>query len=998
MATRVTPCPLAEKKMRPIYDLLDIGNNKKALQEADKLLKKKPNLSTALALKCLALLRLGKETESLDILEKLKNEGHVEESTLQVATVCYRESHRPHAICELYEKASAREPTSEDILTNLFLSYVRVNDFTKQRLAAISLNKLQPKNQYSFWTFISTLLQSVDSVNDLIPLCAIPADRHSPANDFVPSDKAKNAIALVHRLISKLANEGKLETEQEVLTYMLVLEMLRKYEEALTILDGPLASKLEPWTVLNKKLDLLVKLSRWEQVNDQCERMLSNDSDCWHCYLIYIDSVFELGNDRDFNIENKENPHVKAKAFIESLISSQEDAQFKKRGPYLARLEHYTQLMVRKMPAVELYGELLPLLKTYYVEFGSKETCVHDLRKYLQLSSEDAVKFLSFTYKIINLGEDGIPTDKNNLNLLASNLMLCRITGVNSVLGVNDERKFILNAVNKYISCRHLCLDAALTDPKPCDYLALVAAHSLFDLYISTEDTNYLFDGIVLCEYVVSQSSHDVQMKILLLKFYHLLGGTEGAHMVYNSLDLKHMQLDTLGYLHLFPLLANASYDHATLVLNSSIKFFTNNSKESADHVTFAYKYEALTKIPEFIGIKDRMTNSAHCLLSTVEKMLCEMFTAPGFTNAIELAKAMEITVNLERIQWNELWDNRDFSLLWDIEAPDQRLTEECIVQSHNHNLLLLRLKSLHLHSIVTALNIGKAEPNRVETEADQLKEPDETNKDLTYAKTRSKLMDYIVQFEEALKPVKHNIPSPLSKRYIAGPPVSRLTLMLQVNYFDLILIQLRFLHSIVPCEDGNHKKCQFQLDSMVLFMDEYLNYLRTITGSPLIQLRNTVIQVCALLVELICFSCIVVGVCEVILNKSRPNFAKRNKRKKENAQRVTESPDEFEWRVSLFNQFVTFMVEIVKNVESLLKSEEKLWDDKKSKVCELAILGNVENQEEAEKLKAIGYGSVMKTLCHSYTSNISLMSTVLKEKTKYLNSRKLQGSERKIV
>lgn len=67
-----------------------MGNNKKALQEVEKVLKKTPNLKTGLALKALALIRLGREKESQQIINELEKDPE-DDSTLQVMTYCYRE-------------------------------------------------------------------------------------------------------------------------------------------------------------------------------------------------------------------------------------------------------------------------------------------------------------------------------------------------------------------------------------------------------------------------------------------------------------------------------------------------------------------------------------------------------------------------------------------------------------------------------------------------------------------------------------------------------------------------------------------------------------------------------------------------------------------------------------------------------------------------------------------------------------------------------------------
>lgn len=72
-------------------DAVDIGNNRKALTEVEKVLKKTPNLKTAIALKALALIRLGREKESQSLIEDLEKSEPDDDATLQVMTYCYRE-------------------------------------------------------------------------------------------------------------------------------------------------------------------------------------------------------------------------------------------------------------------------------------------------------------------------------------------------------------------------------------------------------------------------------------------------------------------------------------------------------------------------------------------------------------------------------------------------------------------------------------------------------------------------------------------------------------------------------------------------------------------------------------------------------------------------------------------------------------------------------------------------------------------------------------------
>lgn len=72
-------------------DWLEVGHNKKALQEADKFLKKHPDVQCARALKALVLLRMGRYPEAEAMIDKLAAEEPSDESTLLVMTFCYKE-------------------------------------------------------------------------------------------------------------------------------------------------------------------------------------------------------------------------------------------------------------------------------------------------------------------------------------------------------------------------------------------------------------------------------------------------------------------------------------------------------------------------------------------------------------------------------------------------------------------------------------------------------------------------------------------------------------------------------------------------------------------------------------------------------------------------------------------------------------------------------------------------------------------------------------------
>uniref|UniRef100_A0A8D8STV1 N-alpha-acetyltransferase 25, NatB auxiliary subunit n=1 Tax=Cacopsylla melanoneura TaxID=428564 RepID=A0A8D8STV1_9HEMI len=193
---------IAERRLRPIYDLLDFNNNKKAIQEADRVLKKSPELDCARALKSLALLRMGRDYEAEQLLEFVTKRAPCDDATLQAMTICFRELRAPEKICTIYEEAVKKEPTNEELLTHLFMSYVRVYNYKKQQHTAMSLYKLKLKNPYYFWAVMSIVMQASDTDDKISKSVTLP---------------------LAERMVKKFVDDNKMDAEQEIQLYVIIL-------------------------------------------------------------------------------------------------------------------------------------------------------------------------------------------------------------------------------------------------------------------------------------------------------------------------------------------------------------------------------------------------------------------------------------------------------------------------------------------------------------------------------------------------------------------------------------------------------------------------------------------------------------------------------------------------------------------------------------------------------------------------------------------------------
>lgn len=94
--------------------------------------------------------------------------------------------------------------------------------------------------------------------------------------------------------------------------------------------------------------------------------------------------------------------------FICQLIESNPK---KVRGPYLARLELHWIMREEKADAVSLLGEYSQLLLEYFMNFGDRNCCPHDLKVFCKHLPKDQYKpFLEQLMEMAPLAEDGSGT------------------------------------------------------------------------------------------------------------------------------------------------------------------------------------------------------------------------------------------------------------------------------------------------------------------------------------------------------------------------------------------------------------------------------------------------------------------------------------------------------------------------------------------------------------------------------------------------------------
>uniref|UniRef100_A0AAR2L786 N-alpha-acetyltransferase 25, NatB auxiliary subunit n=1 Tax=Pygocentrus nattereri TaxID=42514 RepID=A0AAR2L786_PYGNA len=645
-----------DRRLRPIYDYLDNGNNKMAIQQADKLLKKHRDLHCAKVLKAIGLQRTGKQDEAFTLAQEVANLEPTDDNSLQALTILYREMHRPELVTKLYEAAVRKVPTSEEYHSHLFMAYARVGEYKKMQQAGMALYKIVPKNPYYFWSVMSLVMQAISAQDEKLS--------HTM---FLP---------LAERMVEKMVKEEKIEAEAEVQLYFMILERLGKYVEALEVVRGQLGEKLtsELQSRENKCMLLYHQLKHWPECNALSCKLLLKNPDDWQFYLSYFDSLFHLidqswtpPEEGDHCTEGEVHCSVsQAISFVEERLAAEEAKESRPlRGPYLARLELIRRLRQRSCSEEQQLGEPLELMFQYFVKFGDKPCCITDLKVFLELLMPDQyVQFINRLTEAVPLGEAGeddvaLPGDTRALQRHLCVAQLGRCLGLQHALDTDGKLALIRELKIHYHHGLQFGKNCLKTELQFSDMYCLMAAHVYVDLWMETGNEQMLWQCLGLLEEGLSHSPSNAQFKLLLLLLFCRLGAFEPVVDLYSSLDAKHVQHDTIGQLF-----------HRQC-------FFIQTRK------------------------MNRLNNSLHFAQVRTERMLLDLYLEADISSTLEESvKSMSLCPEEDDIPWDNIRDNRDLTVFVSWNPKDRQLNEEHRQRSVEEEALWLKIRSVTLRLV----------------------------------------------------------------------------------------------------------------------------------------------------------------------------------------------------------------------------------------------------------------------------------------------------------
>uniref|UniRef100_K7FE40 N-alpha-acetyltransferase 25, NatB auxiliary subunit-like n=1 Tax=Pelodiscus sinensis TaxID=13735 RepID=K7FE40_PELSI len=379
----------------------------------------------------------------------------------------------------------------------------------------------------------------------------------------------------------------------------MILERLGKYQEALDVVRGKLGEKLtsELQSRENKCMALYKKLCKWPECNALSRRLLLKNSDDWQFYIMYFDSVFQLidkswtpPEEGEHSLEGEVHYSTEqAVKFVEERITEEAKSSRPLRGPYLAKLELIRRLQHRDCNDQYKLGDPEELMFQYFKKFGDKPCCFTDIKVFVDLlPSTQCTKFIRQLLAVIPLsapteGKLALPADIKALQQHLCVVQLTRLLGLYHTIDKKQKLNVVQELMLRYQHGLEFGKSCLKTELQFSDYYCLLAVHLLLDMWLEAGEEIAVWQSLTLLEGGLTRSPSNAQFKLLLIRIYCMLGAFEPVVELYSSLDAKHIQHDTIGYLLTRYAESLGQYAAASQSCNFALRFFHSNQKDVSD-------------------------------------------------------------------------------------------------------------------------------------------------------------------------------------------------------------------------------------------------------------------------------------------------------------------------------------------------------------------------------------------------------------------------------
>ncbi|CAG8456138.1 2370_t:CDS:10 [Gigaspora rosea] len=605
---------------------------------------------------------MGKSDEALQLCNQVKEKNPTDEPILQALTMVYRSLGKHDEIVKIYDNATRKNPNNEELSNHWFMAMVRNSDFKGQQQVALKLHKNFKLNKYLFWAIMSLVLQAENA----------------------PASQSGIFLELAERMMDKAVKEGKLEQTEEVHLYLIVLLAQNKFQAALDVLEGDLGKKCKEDVEINRiRSDLLLKTSNWIKAIEMGKKSLTESNpDDWNSYNIYLESYLHLLSEPDKNENGSSSVNLdEAREFLYSLQKSVIESSDVKRGPFLAELK-LEKYIVEKLKDCKPAKEIDTLIVDYFLRFGSKDCCFEDLQPYLKEIHIDSAKKIIEKFKATI--DESCDDEKSKIQNIKKNVNIHKFERYLNLLVEYNEVESI-QYVNKlwhsYKDSLQYGTKLLEAENQYGDDFVLLCSHVLIDLYKKFGKSSYIFQAIFLLEAAVKKSNYNFQFKLPLIRLYQTIGIFDRPLELYKSMDIKHVQLDTMSHYIVSRSFSSGFFDESTQACYDTLPIYRSNELE----------------IQEFVALRKELENSLQKALVDREMVRLEILIASKSNKqVIEYFQDLDVSeLSYDDGFCTNLRDNRDFVSMPNYNPDNKPTMEEITRVSSKLDKLWLKLFSI---------------------------------------------------------------------------------------------------------------------------------------------------------------------------------------------------------------------------------------------------------------------------------------------------------------
>ncbi|KAJ2862331.1 mitochondrial distribution and morphology [Coemansia aciculifera] len=632
------------------------GDMRQGLKECDKLLRKHSTHQSALSLKAYALARLGEVDEAVALGQKvLRTPGALKSShVIQGLSLTFRVLKLSEDEIAVYSAALIHTPDSEQLYCKIFMAAARSKLYKEQHSAAVALNKLFKQDRYLWWVVTSLLMQAKSAQDGSVK---------------------QLQLTLAERMAEKALNEGRLTNTEELRVYLEVLEIQGNHAAMVSALStsGPLAEKIanDP-DLVTQWINLLIKIGDFTKAYEVAEIALEA-RDNWADYKLYVEAAIAQMND-------SESPVQAASANFDKWAAQRGRA----RDAILAGVELATKLHEagHAKPTDETADVVGERIWSYVDQFMTKAICYSDIMQYF-ISHVKSATALGQTSSAIDFhtkhleqrlhdaraaataaecGEDAaqswvtLERIRYLIQALADDVDPQRwVADIGAMLSfgldsVEAERKLAACSDMTLIACQRIILASFLAYPDPAQRSSLLSS---------------LFKAVCVLEAGIKLNDDQFLLKLYAIRLYLYLSCYDRARVLYDTLNIKNIQFDTLGHLINGHGMSLGCFSVDLELCYDGVSFYDRSDARVPQELESAYGKGTYSNITDFTMFQDNLVHSVQRECTHRCALRGEAFEHGTSKDILEQWKEADV-VSIEHTDETiaALHDNRDVGVM----------------------------------------------------------------------------------------------------------------------------------------------------------------------------------------------------------------------------------------------------------------------------------------------------------------------------------------------